>query len=679
MKKKRIIISIVVLVLLVIIGFTGYFVFIKQDENTTLTLIDKKWIEDNKNTIIDLGIVNDVPVFNNEGAGVLFDFIDSLESNTGLEFNRLSFQIGKEEPSAYAFTIVDKVLEDDIVIYEDNYAILTNKKEKYNSLESIPTMTLGVFTDDLESVNYYLTDNKNLSFKTYDTMEELLKAFTDSTLTGIVVPKTFYLEQIITNENLNISYNITEMRQNLVLRLGDTGKLNKIISKYYKKWSKDNLSLSYSDHFSETYFSFHNMTEQEIDKFRSKSYIYGFINYAPYDETVDGRLVGYNKELIRNFAQIANVDVKYKEYNKLEDLQTAFNENKVDFMFNFNSLDSYNLDVVNSISTYNEEIGIVTSIENALTVNSIYSLKDKKVSVIKNSIIANVLSKEGIKLNEYDNLDKLLSSLNKESIVAIDVSTYDTYVRNKLQDYKLKYSFDLEDDYYFTIRDISDHKLFGQFFNFYLSYTNEENLISSINYQSFEEPLANKKAITILLIGIVILVVMFVILFFNKQRGKKIKIPVNKESKLRYIDMLTSLKNRTYLNDSMNKWDESEIYPQSIIIVDLNNIAYINDNYGHEEGDKVITEAANILIKTQIENSEIIRTDGNEFLIYLVEYEEKQVVSYIRKLNKDFKDLSHGFGSAIGYSMIQDGIKTIDDAINEATLDMRTNKEEGTN
>ena len=85
----------------------------------------------------------------------------------------------------------------------------------------------------------------------------------------------------------------------------------------------------------------------------------------------------------------------------------------------------------------------------------------------------------------------------------------------------------------------------------------------------------------------------------------------------------------------MKKWDNAEIYPQSIIIIDLNNIAYVNDNYGHEEGDKVIIEAANVLIKNQVANSEIIRTDGNEFLIYLVAYDEKQIVSYIRKLTKE--------------------------------------------
>jgi len=45
-------------------------------------------------------------------------------------------------------------------------------------------------------------------------------------------------------------------------------------------------------------------------------------------------------------------------------------------------------------------------------------------------------------------------------------------------------------------------------------------------------------------------------------------------------------------------------------------------------------------------------------------------------LSKEFEKLPYGFGAAIGYSMINDEIKTIDDAINEATLEMITNKEE---
>ena len=113
-----------------------------------------------------------------------------------------------------------------------------------------------------------------------------------------------------------------------------------------------------------------------------------------------------------------------------------------------------------------------------------------------------------------------------------------------------------------------------------------------------------------------------------------------------------------------------------MIVLDLDDLQAINDTLGYEAGDEQIKAAANILIKTQIDNSDIIRTDGNEFLIYLVGYEEKQVVSYIRKLYKEFKTMPHEYGATIGFSMIIDDIKTIEDAINEAVDDMKKKKEE---
>ena len=50
--------------------------------------------------------------------------------------------------------------------------------------------------------------------------------------------------------------------------------------------------------------------------------------------------------------------------------------------------------------------------------------------------------------------------------------------------------------------------------------------------------------------------------------------------------------------------------------------------------------------------------------------------TYLKKLRKELKELPYGFGASVGYSMIFDNIKTIDDAINEATIDMRKIKEE---
>ena len=165
------------------------------------------------------------------------------------------------------------------------------------------------------------------------------------------------------------------------------------------------------------------------------------------------------------------------------------------------------------------------------------------------------------------------------------------------------------------------------------------------------------------------------ILYFALKRRKQVK-QIKKEDRRKYTDMLTSLKNRNYLNHNIKAWNDSQKYPQAIILIDLNNVKYVNDNYGHEQGDNLIVGAASILINTQLENSEIIRSDGNEFLLYLVGYSEQQVSTYSKKLAKEFKSLPYGFGAAVGYSMILDEIKTIDDAINEATIEMKKDKEE---
>ena len=58
----------------------------------------------------------------------------------------------------------------------------------------------------------------------------------------------------------------------------------------------------------------------------------------------------------------------------------------------------------------------------------------------------------------------------------------------------------------------------------------------------------------------------------------------------------------------------------------------------------------------------------------MVGYSEKDVVNYTRRIYKELKELPYGFGASVGYSMIMDDVKTVDDAINEAILDMKNNK-----
>ena len=67
--------------------------------------------------------------------------------------------------------------------------------------------------------------------------------------------------------------------------------------------------------------------------------------------------------------------------------------------------------------------------------------------------------------------------------------------------------------------------------------------------------------------------------------------------------------------------------------------------------------------------------DGNEFFVYMVGYSEKQILSYIKKLVKGFEKLPYNNGVAIGFSIIEDDTKLVEDAYNEALIKMRENKE----
>ena len=110
MKKKRNIIIVVAIVLLLAITGVLYFVFTNQDKDSTLTLVEKQWIESNKNKVIDFGKVNNIAILNNSGEGLLFDFFEAIEEDTGLEFNKISYDYGEAVNEEYSFKGMIKIL-----------------------------------------------------------------------------------------------------------------------------------------------------------------------------------------------------------------------------------------------------------------------------------------------------------------------------------------------------------------------------------------------------------------------------------------------------------------------------------------------------------------------------------------------------------------------------------------
>ena len=670
MNKKVGIIAIIVILILGSIGVVRFFT--KEDQNTTLTVIEKKWIEDNKNNVIDFATLNNIPIVSNNGSGIFFDFISALENDTSLEFNKVSYETEDKITAEYSLIKKENLNKNDLLLYQDNYVLLTNDNIYYTDVNEIQNLKIGTLKDTTKKLSEYLTGSLNLTYQEYNTAEELLNAMQAKIVNAIALPKLDYLENILSSENINIAYNITEYKINYVISLGSNERLNKIITKYLNKWKQDDYQTSFNQSLASNYFNFKKVSEKNQTDFRSKRYTFGFVTNAPYDITIGGSLKGFNHDIINDFALSAGIEVDYKQYSSIQNMLKDFESGKIDF-----ALDNFSNKLNNTYKTipiYDSKIAVITDNAKDLIVSNVSSLKDNTVLTIKNSKIAKYLKDNGIETKEYDNTKDLINNIKAENVAAIDEYAYDYYVRSDLKNFKKLNTIDIENNYGYIAK---QNKNLNEFLNFYLSFINTKETIN----ESYKELLLennNKKNLQLILssIAIVLLAIAGIITKIIFSKKKDINSKLSKTDKLRYVDSLTSLKNRNYLNDNIEKWDNSEAYPQSVIVIDLNNVAYINDNFGHTEGDKVIIEAASILINHQLSNSEILRTNGNEFLIFVIGHDEKTIVTYIRKLNKEFKELSHGFGAAIGYSMINDEIKTIDDAINEATLDMRNNKDE---
>ena len=257
----------------------------------------------------------------------------------------------------------------------------------------------------------------------------------------------------------------------------------------------------------------------------------------------------------------------------------------------------------------------------------------------------------------------------------MDKESFNYYNKSYLNEHSVRYSNTLSDTYSFYVK---NNDTFNLLFSKYIQTLDPAEIKLKGTYNHTATVRSGTILGKVAKYSLLVIILFIIIIYLVYRSTKRIKIvkKIKKEDKLKYIDQLTSLKNRNYLNENISNWNKNTIYPQATIIIDLNQVRNINDTMGYEQGDAQIKAAANVLIKTQLDNTDIMRTDGNEYLIYLVGYQEKQVVSYIRKLYKEFKNLPYEHGAAIGYSMITNEMKTIEDAINESVEDMRNKKEE---
>lgn len=663
-KKKWLFYSIPIILVIIIVAFIIYGIL--TDEKR-LTSEERKWINNNINTVQNIYVIKDENIFSKDDKGVFYNFLNDFSENYGIKLNIIT--TNEMDNNDNKFNVTKTLNEDNHLFYQDHYVLVGKENEIISDYISLQNKKVGILNSDLEYVNNHLKSTAN-SLNGYDTLENLVEALNKENVNYLILPRMRYLD-IILNNNLNIIYHFSDINLNYVFQNNDT-LLGSILSKYFIKW-EENINKTIKEQEFAIFQKSLNITPTAIDELLSVDYRYGFINNSPYEVIMSGNYGGIIAEYLQEFSKFSGVYFDITKYKNTEKLARAINNSKVDLYFDFNNkLTSTYESTANGIKN---SLSILTTKDNVKAFNSVYGLIGETVYVESDSNLLKYLqSIGGITIETYDTPKELFKLNKTNNIIVMDTYIYDYYSDSKLNNYVSKYDTLINYEYGFKIK--PEYKTLNLLLDKYISYLDNLDMINK-GINSHTETVKSGMVLNNIakyFIMFIILVVIISLVVYRNSKKIRLSKKIKNTDKIRFVDDLTCLKNRTYLSDFMKTWNNNTIYPQAVIVLDLNDLKEINNQYGVEEGDKQIQAAANALIKTQLDNSDLMRSDGNEFVVYTVGYNRKQIANYIHKLSKELKRLPYNYGAEFGISFIENNLKTIEDALTEAINDMKSKK-----
>lgn len=132
----------------------------------------------------------------------------------------------------------------------------------------------------------------------------------------------------------------------------------------------------------------------------------------------------------------------------------------------------------------------------------------------------------------------------------------------------------------------------------------------------------------VIILGCIIMVILSIFTYKQSQKSKLLSV-------LALTDHLTQLPNRRYTyskGDSYFKSKDSNEQPLSLILFDADHFKKVNDQYGHDIGDKVLIALANISNGLMRKQDLVGRVGGEEFLVILPGTTAEQALNIAQRL-----------------------------------------------
>jgi diguanylate cyclase len=183
--------------------------------------------------------------------------------------------------------------------------------------------------------------------------------------------------------------------------------------------------------------------------------------------------------------------------------------------------------------------------------------------------------------------------------------------------------------------------------------------------------------ISLIHFSFIYLILLMVSFFYDTSRRKAYQMMEESNRQLQELattDALTKLRNRRYVEDKLLNSTGSHY----IAMLDVDDFKKVNDQFGHDQGDKVLIDLAHTLNKHLGPHDTVGRWGGEEFIIIFAESNLARLEETLTQLNQCVANTKFGIERQITISIglanhhasrHRDSLRAVDQALYNAKAD----------
>ena len=355
-----------------------------------------------------------------------------------------------------------------------------------------------------------------------------------------------------------------------------------------------------------------------------------------------GDFLGINRDILDLIAQRTSLNFTYTGYKTWQQLFQALLNEEIDMLGSITPTEKRKEQILFSDS-YWRMPWVIMHPQHVGKQSKLTDFHGKRVAIVRGYYLITQLRKQhplisftlvdnrkqGLKALQQGKVDGFITTiaaatelLKQESLVTMMISVMETVNLDDSRfgiNKELPVLVDIINKGLMSISEKEKQAIYDNWFSVEINTGLDKNVVLQVGAQ----------------IGIIILLVLIVIVMWNRRLQSEIKHREQLEQIMKHMathDELTGLANRVLLKDRLStaiEFHQRQSLQMAVLFIDLDGFKNINDSFGHDVGDELLKIVAQRLSGCVRKSDTVVRFGGDEFVLLLTGLHSNNEAAYV--------------------------------------------------